>query len=74
MVLAMTVGAAADTGSQLRVSNGIIGAVIGFDTGDQTAFYMHPEKTPPPAIVGGAADSYEFIVVHLLFESILNAR
>jgi hypothetical protein len=70
MVLAMTVCATPDTGSQLGISNGIIGAVIGFDPGDQTIFYMHPEKTSAPAIVGGAADSYDFILVHLLFKSI----
>ena len=73
-MLTMTIGAATDTGSQLGIFNRIIRAVIGFDTRYQTVFNMHPEQASAPAIVGGAADSYEFIVVHLLFESILNAR
>ena len=69
-MLTMTIGAAADTGSQLRICNRIIGAVISLDTRYQTVLNMHPEQTPTPAIVRGTADSYEFIVVHLLCKSI----
>ena len=64
-MLAMPVGAAPDTGPELGVFNRIMRPVVGFNTGDQTIFHMHPEQAPAPAIVGGAAYSYEFISMRI---------
>ena len=70
MMLAVPVGAAPDTGPELGIFNRIIRPVVGFNTGDQTVFHMHLEQAPAPAIVGGAADSYNFIRVHVCCESV----
>jgi len=69
-MLAVPVGTAPDTGPELGVFNRVIRAVVGFNTGDQAILHMHPEQAPAPAIVGGAADSYEFIRVHFCCELI----
>ena len=51
MMLAMTIGPAPDTGSQLGVCYRIIRAVIGFDAGDHTIYYVHPEQAPASTVM-----------------------
>jgi hypothetical protein len=60
VVLAAEVGAAADTGNEPRVSEGI-GAVVGVEAGDAAILDVSEEYTAPAAIMGRAADADDLL-------------